>query len=274
MTRFTPLWRSDHLNVYRFDHPPEHEDRFIETLSDRCAASFVERGEYLLEVGEARWRVGEGDVLLMHPGLQYRARGVDGPFNDVGLTIHYLSAAADAFDAARTWARAREPLMRASNRLRYLYWGIAHAVGAGLPLLAETCASEIFREIPEGVSSPTRLYGTRKLAWYAQRIHHAKEVLETHYARDHRLAGLARAAGMSAFHFARVFKELTGASPHQCLMAARLNAAASMLREGRCVTDTCFACGFANLSYFCRLFARRFGASPSAYAGKRARVAG
>jgi AraC-like DNA-binding protein len=94
--------------------------------------------------------------------------------------------------------------------------------------------------------------------------------METHYDRDHRLADLARASGMSAFNFARVFKELAGVSPHHCLLTARLRAAAGMLREGRSVTETCFACGFANLSYFSRLFSHRFGVRPSAYGCRRA----
>lgn len=272
MTRITPLMRSENLSIYRFDHPPEDEEFILERRSERYAASFVERGEYLLEVGEARWRLRQGDLLLVHPGMHYRAFGVDGPFTDTGLTIHYLAAETDAFDVRRTWARVNEPVVRATNRLGYLHWGVVRGAGAGVPLLAETCASEIFCEIPEGAASHTRAYGSRKLAWYAQRIHHAKEVLEAEYERDHRLAELADASGMSPFHFARVFKELTGVSPHQCLMTARLNAAAAMLRQGRSVTDTCFACGFANLSYFSRLFARRFGATPSAYARRPVRL--
>jgi AraC family transcriptional regulator len=68
---------------------------------------------------------------------------------------------------------------------------------------------------------------------------------------------------MSMFHFSRVFTELVGMPPHQYLLRARLKAARSMLRDGRTVTETCFACGFSNLSHFSRSFARRFGHTPS-----------
>ena len=37
----------------------------------------------------------------------------------------------------------------------------------------------------------------------------------------------------------------------------------AMLKEGRKVTETCFACGYNNLSHFSRSFGRRFGVSPS-----------
>jgi AraC-like DNA-binding protein len=47
-----------------------------------------------------------------------------------------------------------------------------------------------------------------------------------------------------------------------------------MLEEGRAVTDTCFACGFNNLSHFSRSFAARYGAPPSRFLefGKKAQV--
>jgi AraC-like DNA-binding protein len=37
-----------------------------------------------------------------------------------------------------------------------------------------------------------------------------------------------------------------------------------MLREGRSVTETCYAAGFGDLSHFTRSFARWHGAPPSA----------
>jgi AraC family transcriptional regulator len=75
---------------------------------------------------------------------------------------------------------------------------------------------------------------------------------------------------MSTFHFARLFNELVGVPPHRYLIEARLRAAFGMLREGRSVTETCFACGFNNLSHFSSRFARRFGQNPSKLVPKRA----
>jgi AraC-like DNA-binding protein len=71
---------------------------------------------------------------------------------------------------------------------------------------------------------------------------------------------------MSTFHFARLFAELVGQPPHRYLSEARLRAAATMLRDGRSVTDTCYACGFNDMSHFSRAFSQRHGRSPSAYA--------
>jgi AraC family transcriptional regulator len=65
------------------------------------------------------------------------------------------------------------------------------------------------------------------------------------------------------FHFARVFTELVGRPPHRYLAETRLVAARGMLEQGRSVTETCFACGYSDLSHFSRSFARRFGVPPS-----------
>ena len=50
-----------------------------------------------------------------------------------------------------------------------------------------------------------------------------------HSAAPHKLAGLARMARMSPYHFLRGFKATTGVTPHQWLLRARLRKAAEQL---------------------------------------------
>jgi AraC-like DNA-binding protein len=70
-------------------------------------------------------------------------------------------------------------------------------------------------------------------------------------------------AGLSPFHFLRVFAKVLGVTPHQYLVRARLRRAARMLVEDpRPVTDIAFATGFADISNFIRTFRRAAGMSP------------
>jgi AraC family transcriptional regulator len=277
MSRRIPLWCSDDLNVHRFDHPPgDHAHGPVDEVGRGFSASFVEHGGFVVETEAGRWRLAAGDLLLVHPGMRFRVSHPDGDLRDVCLSVGYTSAAeghelethepAD-IAPARAWRPAQAPMIAANNRLRYLYWGLRRGLGGGAPLLAETCAGDLLRAI-SGVAERApvaRAYKARTLDRYAQRVHAARERIDRDYAHDLRLDAIAREAGMSAFHFARVFAELVGAPPHRYLRDARLRAAAAMLRDGRNVTDTCFACGFNDLSHFGRAFAQRYGRTPSVY---------
>jgi AraC family transcriptional regulator len=77
---------------------------------------------------------------------------------------------------------------------------------------------------------------------------------------------LAREAGLSPYHFLRTFERLTGVTPHQYVMRARLREAAiRLVAESGSVLDIALDCGFGDVSNFNRAFRTEFGASPRAY---------
>jgi len=79
------------------------------------------------------------------------------------------------------------------------------------------------------------------------------------------LVDIARAVGISPFHFIRQFDAVFGETPHQFRTRARLDRAKQLLAGGASVTETCMEVGFSSLGSFSQLFARRVGVSPSAY---------
>jgi AraC-like DNA-binding protein len=267
MARIQPLWQSDEISLHRFDHPVEHEDRPYEEVADAFRASFVEDGQFNLEVDERRWRVRAGDLMLSHPEMRFRAGFEGAGFNDTCLTLTYLAANDDGFDRQRRWGPGHAPVRQASDHIRYLRWGLARAIALNNPMFIEYCATAIFRIPGEAPAGPS--FGARKLGWYAERVEFAREQIGRGYADELTVSALARAAGMSMFHFSRVFAALTGMPPHRYLLETRLQAARAMLAAGAGVTQACFDCGFANLSHFSRSFARRFGVPPSRLAAHR-----
>ena len=77
------------------------------------------------------------------------------------------------------------------------------------------------------------------------------------------LRSLASRAGLSPYHFLRTFERLTGVTPHQYVLRARLRKAALRLATGSdSVTDVAFDCGFGDISNFNRAFRGEFGMSP------------
>jgi AraC-like DNA-binding protein len=77
---------------------------------------------------------------------------------------------------------------------------------------------------------------------------------------------VARALGVSRFHFIRQFEATFGLTPRQFRIEARLDRARHLLAAGQLsVTDVCLEVGFSSLGSFSTLFARRVGEPPSTY---------
>jgi AraC-like DNA-binding protein len=141
---------------------------------------------------------------------------------------------------------------------------MAHLQQGADALAIDSIAGELLVGALDGGGSG-RLCRPAQLDWYASRIDLARQILDHDYATPHTLCRLSRIVGMSPYHFARVFRELTGTAPHRYLLNRRLTIAAERLRDGESVTETCFAVGFQSLSHFIHSFRRAFGASPSRF---------
>jgi len=80
------------------------------------------------------------------------------------------------------------------------------------------------------------------------------------------LDGLARVARLSPYHFLRTFEGITGTTPHQYVLRARLRRAAIRLKtESAKILDIALDCGFGDISNFNRAFRTEFGMSPRRY---------
>ncbi len=98
-----------------------------------------------------------------------------------------------------------------------------------------------------------------------RRIVQAKLFIDSNYADAIELNNIADEAYFSKFHFIRLFKKIYGKTPHQYLIAVRIEKALQLLRTLKPVTDVCYSVGFESLSSFSGLFKRIVGISPSAY---------
>jgi AraC family transcriptional regulator len=83
---------------------------------------------------------------------------------------------------------------------------------------------------------------------------------------DLSLEVLAQQAGFSPSHFARVFRQTTGESPHQFVLRQRIERAQRLLEE-RDAPLACVAraCGFADQSHLTQVFKQHLGLTPRAY---------
>lgn len=77
------------------------------------------------------------------------------------------------------------------------------------------------------------------------------------------LRDMSRVAYLSAFHFNRVFHQITGLPPNKFISAMRLDEAKRLLlNTDLSITDICFEVGYNSLSTFTRRFTQRVGLGP------------
>jgi AraC family transcriptional regulator len=87
-----------------------------------------------------------------------------------------------------------------------------------------------------------------------------------HLTRDLSLEMLAQQVGFSPYHFARLFRQTTGESPHQFVLRLRLDAAKRLLKETDLpLTRVALEVGFPHHSHFTQTFKRRLGTTPLVY---------
>jgi AraC-like DNA-binding protein len=98
-------------------------------------------------------------------------------------------------------------------------------------------------------------------------VRRVRERLEASYAENLSLDELARDAGMSPFHLARVFRAEVGIPPHAYQTGVRILRAKAMIRAGHALAAVAAATGFVDQSHFTRHFRRLVKLTPARWAG-------
>ena len=96
-----------------------------------------------------------------------------------------------------------------------------------------------------------------------RRIRRSIELMHTQLDQDLTLKSLAAASYLSPFHFARLFKKLTGTSPHNYLAGIRAARAQLLLAEtDLSITQIGARVGYLSGSHFTKAFRLATGATP------------
>jgi AraC family transcriptional regulator len=139
---------------------------------------------------------------------------------------------------------------------------MGHQPGARLyaESLAQILAVHLLRSYAKG-PPPQSVPDTLPSRPVAQAIRYIQE----NFGQDIGLADIASAARLSQYHLARLFKQVTGVTPHQYLIGVRVNNARALLSAGagkRSLADVAEAVGFADQSHLTRHVKRLLGVTP------------
>jgi AraC-like DNA-binding protein len=98
-----------------------------------------------------------------------------------------------------------------------------------------------------------------------RRFKRSLEYLDAHFLENVTLSELSDIAGLSVFHFLRLFRATAGLPPHAYLIQRRIDYARGLLSQGFPIVHVGLEAGFADQSHFTRWFMKIVGVTPGHY---------
>ena len=97
-------------------------------------------------------------------------------------------------------------------------------------------------------------------------LQQAKKYIDNNYTAKIALEEVAEIAGVSMYHFCRLFKEMTGLTFQSYVNRLRIEQARNMLNDdGFSITQIAFSVGYSDLTHFDRIFKKVEGCTPTQY---------
>lgn len=104
------------------------------------------------------------------------------------------------------------------------------------------------------------------MSYYLERIQHGVDYIEARLDEDLELHRIAKEAGLSQWHFQRIFKSLTGETLKTYVRSRRFAKSLELLLSTKLrVLDIAVRSGFESQEAFARAFKKAFGMTPQQY---------
>jgi AraC family transcriptional regulator len=246
-------------------------DRPFEERHDGFSVSAVVDGSFTYRSDAGHELLYPGALLLGNNGWCFEC----GHAHGVGDRCISLNVREDLFGeiaaAAAPTSRFRfsaPSLPSGPKALRIVAWMEALS-STGSSLGCEELALRLVERVIAAMAGERR-FPAAPTGREAKRVVEAIRLVESDAARPLQLKEMAAVAGVSKYHFLRVFRRLTGVTPHQYLISARLRRAALALASSRRpVIAVALDSGFSDLSTFNKTFRAAFGLTPTQYRASR-----
>jgi AraC family transcriptional regulator len=247
---------------YRCNAGP-HDRPFVER-HEAFSVSYVRKGSFGYRLRGQSFELVAGSILVGHMGDEYMCTH-DHVSGDECLSFQLAPALVEAIGGRRSvWRAGCVPPVADLIVLGELAQASAERRDAVGPDPAELGMLLAHRFVEIASGQPAR--PVEAPARDRRRAVQAAVWMDRHAHEPLTLGCLANAAGLSPFHFLRLFAQVLGVTPHQYLIRSRLRHAARLLADdARSITDVAFAVGFADLSNFVRTFRRAAGVSPRGF---------
>ncbi|GCE15430.1 AraC family transcriptional regulator [Tengunoibacter tsumagoiensis] len=274
-------WESIQGQIYHA--PAQVESALVPAIPD-LSLVMVTHGGVFLEIrnthGSGPWKAlytSVGDWFLIPGGMPYEFRWRDKDLSSGPLQILRLHLSTALVQRVSEQLADRDPahveFVERSGFRDPLLTQIGLALQQDLQspvsqgkLYAETAAQmlavHLFRyylTIENSIEEPLQRL-TR------QQVKRVIEYILAHLDQNLSLEVLSQQLGFSVFHFARLFRQATGESPHRFVLLKRIEAAQHLLETtDRPLAQVALEMGFPNQSHFTQVFKKHIGLTPLQY---------
>jgi AraC family transcriptional regulator len=259
----TTLLETPLLSVYEYRCTAGPGDRPFTESHEAYALSYVRKGSFGCRKRGRSYELVTGSLLVGYPGDEYMCTHEHHGEGDECLSFQFAPEFIDAMGGPQaSWRQgAVAPLAELMVVAELAQAVVEGASELGLDEIGASLTAKFLRlTAAERGTEPRRNDSDRR------RAVEAAHWIDRNSSDDIRLGEAAQAAGLSPYHFLRIFSDALGVTPHQYLIRSRLRRAARLLaEEERAITDIALDVGFADLSNFVRSFRRAAGVSPRGF---------
>ncbi|MFM0238883.1 AraC family transcriptional regulator [Paraburkholderia phytofirmans] len=270
-------WR--HLVLRSYLEPNAQELLEAPGLQDLTLMTLASGAEHLERNLNGRWESADlrvGDLWFVPPApVSWRWRSIsDEPLSTVHLHLErsLIESVADQMEPGGSRELSLGDAMQFRDPLIAAMLAALHRAAADpsdsrlyVDALVHALAAHLLQHYARGRPASART-PARPQRLVPRRIHRVTDYIRANLDGDLAISELAAQAGLSSFHFARVFRRETGETPHQYVSRLRLEEAARLLRAtDQTVLQIAIAVGFENASHFSVQFKRGYGVTPLAY---------
>lgn len=247
-------------------------DRSFEEAHTQVSVAVVVAGSFQYRTKRGVHVMTPGSFFLGNPGECYECGHEHAP-GDRCVAFRYApelidAIAADAGVRRRAFDASRVPPARESASV---VARIATALAGAGEISWEEAALDVAATALRASDDDSRRAPAAPVRAVLARVTDVVREIERDPAAGHRLRALSANAGLSTFQFLRAFRHLTGVTPHQFVLRARLRESAASLRgSNRRIVEIALDSGFNDLSNFNHAFRAEFGVSPRAYRARHA----
>jgi AraC family transcriptional regulator len=233
-------------------------------------------GRIAVTIGAGAFELTTGETALTNVGESHSARGAEIEFVSVGINPVLVNELVTEIGLTRTTPDIvfRKSVVTDETIIRMMR-AIAAEISdeqVGHAAMLDTLARQLVIHLLRShltVRKSDQIELSRA-GPVDRRLRRAIEFMHDNFARELALEEIAAAAYLSEYHFGRLFKQITGVTPHVYLANLRLERARSLLAEtGLPISEVASMVGYHSQSHFTKVFKSITGVTPGTYRDNR-----